>query len=258
MASRRIEQLVKIFNPGSNCHGAKQDPICQRQRALQAARVKKKAVRWNGAPGLKGQRRETILRSVGNVLRNSGLSSLTIQDIADELGMTKGNLYYYFKDKQDILYQCHMRCMDISLRALKQAMAADGTAGEKLRILLVGHIHGVLDDGFGSILQTDLESFWPDQRKQYVSKRDRARTRRSQPDRGRPAVPANSSVTTSSWRVSRSSARSTGYRSGIGRTGRCSADEIADGMVDYFLRGLRRDGAARKRLRGAAAPQRQG
>ena len=129
-------------------------------------------MRWNGAPGLKGQRRETILRSVGNVLRNSGLSSLTIQDIADELGMTKGNLYYYFKDKQDILYQCHMRCMDISLRALKQAMAADGAAGEKLRILLVGHIHGVLDDGFGSILQTDLESFWPDQRKQYVSKRD--------------------------------------------------------------------------------------
>ena len=134
--------------------------------------VKKKAVRWNGAPGLKGQRRETILRSVANVLRNSGLSSLTIQEIADELGMTKGNLYYYFKDKQDILYQCHMRCMDISLRALKQAMAADGTAGEKLRILLVGHIHGMLDDGFGSILQTDLESFWPAQRKQYVSKRD--------------------------------------------------------------------------------------
>ena len=52
--------------------------------------------------------------------------------------MTKGNLYYYFKDKQDILYQCHMRC--ISLRALKQAMAADGSAGENSH-LLVGHIH---------------------------------------------------------------------------------------------------------------------
>src|SRR5579871_2887202 len=114
--------------------------------------VKKKPLRWNGAPGLKGQRREAILRSVGNVLRNSGLSSLTIQDIANELGMTKGNLYYYFKDKQDILYQCHMRCMDISLHALKQAIAADGMPSAKLRILLTGHIHGVLDDGFGSIL----------------------------------------------------------------------------------------------------------
>ena len=87
-------------------------------RQKQALPRSKKNARWNGSPGLKGHRREAILRSVANVLRNSRLSSLTIQHIADELGMTKGNLYYYFKDKQDILYHCHMRSMEISLRAL--------------------------------------------------------------------------------------------------------------------------------------------
>ena len=141
-------------------------------RIKSALARKKKVVRWKGALGLKGQRQEAILRSVGTVLRNSRLSSLTIQDIASELGMTKGNLYYYFKDKQDILYHCHMRCMDISLRALQEAMAQGGPPSEKLRILLIGHIRGILDDGFGSILQTDLESFWPDQRKRYIRKRD--------------------------------------------------------------------------------------
>ena len=204
---------------------------------------KSKPVRWNGAPGLKGQRRETILRSVGNVLRNSGLSSLTIQDIADELGMTKGNLYYYFKDKQDILYQCHMRCMDVSLRALKQAMAAEATAGEKLRILLVGHIHGVLDDGFGSLLQTDLESFWPDQRKQYVSKRDQLeRGVRSLIDDGvRSGEFECANVKLAGFSI-------LGAINWIPKwyrpKGPLEADEIADGMVEYFLRGLRRSGAA--------------
>ena len=215
--------------------------------------VKKKAVRWNGAPGLKGQRRETILRSVANVLRNSGLSSLTIQDIADELGMTKGNLYYYFKDKQDILYQCHMRSMDISLRALNEAMAADGTPGEKLRILLVGHILGILDDGFGGILQTDLESFWPDQRKHYVSKRD-------QLERGVRSL-IEDGVRSGEFECDNVKLAGFAILGAINwipkwyrPNGPLLAAEIADGMVQYFLRGLRRGGAAQNASEGRRRP----
>src|SRR5688572_22529987 len=128
--------------------------------------------RWGGEAQRKNHRQEAILRSVANVLRNSRLSSLTIQDVADELGMTKGSLYYYFKDKQDILFQCHMRSMAISLQALEKATAEGRTPSESLRILLTGHIRGILDAGFGSILQTDLENFRPEQRKTYIRKRD--------------------------------------------------------------------------------------
>jgi len=132
----------------------------------------KKVARWNGVPSLKDDRREAILRSVANVLRNSRLSSLTIKQVADELGMTKGNLYYYFKDKQDILYHCHMRSVENSLRALSEASALGHTPSERLRILLVRHIRAIIDDGFGSILQTDLENIRSSQRKQYIAKRD--------------------------------------------------------------------------------------
>ena len=121
---------------------------------------------------VRDHRREAILQSVVNVLRNSRLSSLTIQEIADELGMTKGNLYYYFKNKQDILFHCHMRSIEISLRALSDAETLGRSPSEKLRILLVRHIRGIIDDGFGAILQTDLEKIRPAQRKLYVSKRD--------------------------------------------------------------------------------------
>lgn len=136
------------------------------------AATAKKVVRWNGMTDVKDRRREAILQSVAKVLRNSRLSSLTIQQIADELGMTKGNLYYYFKDKHDILFHCHMRSTEISLLALSDAEALGRTPSEKLRILLVRHIRGIIEDGFGAILQTDLEKIRPAQRKLYISKRD--------------------------------------------------------------------------------------
>lgn len=127
--------------------------------------------RWSGRHTPKVSRRTEILRSVGNALGESRLSSLTMQDIADRLGITKGNLYYYFRDKQDILFQCHMRCMDISLEALS---GLDPKASPKARLfdLLFQHISGIIEDSLGSILLTDLENLSPLQRSTYVARRD--------------------------------------------------------------------------------------
>lgn len=128
--------------------------------------------RWIGRTVSKGSRRDAILQSVGIVLRDSRLSSLTMQDIAVELGITKGNLYYYFKDKQDILFQCHMRCMDLSLTALHDIQSGSCDTIEPLRTLLVRHITGMVENGFGSVLLTDLDNLTPIQRSLYVARRD--------------------------------------------------------------------------------------
>jgi len=209
-----------------------------------SATAPKKNARWNGMPTQKGNRREVILRSVANVLRNSRLSSLTIQDVADELGMTKGNLYYYFKDKQDILYQCHMRSMDISLRALDEALATGQTPEEKLRLLLVHHIRGIVDDGFGGILQTDLENLRADQRNHYVRKRDRL-------EHGVRTLIADG-VKTGAFECANIKLAGFAILGAINwipkwyrPNGQFTAVQIAEQMSDYFLRGLlRQDGAS--------------
>jgi AcrR family transcriptional regulator len=119
------------------------------------------------------ERREQILRTLGEFLRERHLSSLKMQDIADRLGMTKGNLYYYFKSKQDILFHCHMKSMERSLAALDEVLAMSAPAGEKLRVLLVRHIRNITDEAYSAVLLTDLESLTKAQRRRYVALRDR-------------------------------------------------------------------------------------
>ena len=132
--------------------------------------------RWVGRTGSKTSRRDAILRSVGRVLGDSRLSSLTMQDIAVELGITKGNLYYYFKDKQDILYQCHMRCMEVSLDGLRDVRSRQAEIDDPLHALLLVHITGMLTAGFGSVMLADLDNLNPSQRKRYVTRRDEFET----------------------------------------------------------------------------------
>lgn len=192
---------------------------------------------WNPTEGLKGHRREIILRSVANFLRNAPLSSVTMEDIATELGMTKGNLYYYFKDKQDILFQCHMRSMDISLKALDDALSVSRSPRKSLRILLINHIRGILDDGFGGIMQTDLEHFLPEQRKQYVKRRDMFEhgVRKLIEDGIRAGEFKKNNVKLTGFAILGSiNWIPKWYRP----TGSLSAEQIAEQMSDYFLDGL--------------------
>lgn len=117
-------------------------------------------------------RRDEILRSLAAILRERRLSSLKMQDIADRLGLVKGNLYYYFKSKQDILYHCHVKCMQASLEALERAEGAKDSAATRLRWLLVRHIRAITEDPYGGVLLADLEGLSASQRRRYVTMRD--------------------------------------------------------------------------------------
>lgn len=49
------------------------------------------------------RRRQEILRQAAYVLAEQGYHGVTLEAIATRLEMTKGSLYYYFPDKQEIL-----------------------------------------------------------------------------------------------------------------------------------------------------------
>ena len=119
------------------------------------------------------ERREEILRGAGAVLRKQKNGALRMQQVAERLGLVKGNIYYYFKDRQDLLYHCHVRCIELSLEALEQAMAAVGSPTQRLRQLLVRHIEVILDSDYGGALLADMDEMKPAQRRRYVALRDR-------------------------------------------------------------------------------------
>ena len=137
-----------------------------------SSRASEAALRWDVRASV-DDRRDQILRSLASFVRDRKLASLTMRDIADRLGLVKGNLYYYFKSKQDILFHCHVKCIGISLAALDEVRAEQLPPVASLRRLLIKHILNITEDAYGGVLLTDLESLTPAQRKRYVAMRDR-------------------------------------------------------------------------------------
>ena len=67
------------------------------------------------------RKRVEILRSAAAAFRRRGYHGASVDEIARALHMTKGNLYYYFESKEEILYFCHDYSLDILLRLLDEA-----------------------------------------------------------------------------------------------------------------------------------------
>ena len=138
-------------------------------RSTKAAR---KARAWSADEDVSG-RRDAIMRGLNTVLRARGRpGALRMQDVADHLGLVKGNLYYYFRSKEELIYHAHVKCVQVSLDALERATASKAPPAERVRTLIVEHILAMTEGEYGAVLLEDIDTLTPAHRRKYVALRD--------------------------------------------------------------------------------------
>lgn len=191
-------------------------------------------------------RRHALLLEASRVFGQRGFAQASLEDVARNLSITKAALYYYFKSKQELLYECYMLSFDIADDALAAAIEAGGTGWDKLQAYARGYIVA----GLGQLPQTihlrDQEALSEDLRER-LSQRRRARR-----DRLREIVAEgiadgsiradNPKLVVSAW----AGAISWVFR-GYDPQGDLTPAEMAEQMIAIFANGL----AARPKRRKA-------
>ncbi|MEO8680367.1 MAG: TetR/AcrR family transcriptional regulator [Vicinamibacterales bacterium] len=117
-------------------------------------------------------RRIEILKSAAAAFRRRGYHGASVDEIASALEMTKGNLYYYFKNKEEILYACHEYSLDLLLALMSEVLAEPSAPDAKLRRLVLAFVHLILDELHGTALTLDPEALSPPLFKRVIAKRD--------------------------------------------------------------------------------------
>jgi AcrR family transcriptional regulator len=116
--------------------------------------------------------RVEILKSAAKAFRKLGYHGATVEQIAAALHMKKGNLYYYFKNKEEILFACHNYSLDRLNQILDEIEQSGLRADDKLRRLIVAFVHTILDELHGTALFLDLEALSPAHLKAVIVRRD--------------------------------------------------------------------------------------
>jgi TetR/AcrR family transcriptional regulator len=93
---------------------------------------------------------EVVLECAASWFLRHGFHGASLGDIANELGLTKAALYYYAKNKEELLYKLHVRSLHAAKRARDEAEAAGGSGLDRL----VRLIHKVVLTMTGSPVET--------------------------------------------------------------------------------------------------------
>ncbi len=115
-------------------------------------------------------RRLEILNGAIMAMRDRGMRGAGMRDIARAAGFSTGNLYYYFRNKQELVYACQDRALDQLLEALAIAKGHPDAA-EQIGALIDGHLNVVMAGG--ASLHLDLDDLPKPLFRKIVQKRDR-------------------------------------------------------------------------------------
>lgn len=126
-------------------------------------------------PAADGRRRE-ILAAASTLFRRKGLAATGMREIAAELGMTAGNLYYYFRGKEELLAFCQETTLGELLAAAERIAGLELPASEKVRRLVVAHAVTLNETYPGSLAHLEIEAVAGERRSPLQRKRKRYET----------------------------------------------------------------------------------
>ena len=90
------------------------------------------------------KKREAIVRSAIEIINAKSFALATMTDIAASLDLRDATLYYYFPNKQALVYACHISSLERFERLIIDAAAFDGSGLQRVRHF----VRSLVDDSF--------------------------------------------------------------------------------------------------------------
>lgn len=108
---------------------------------------------------------DEILSSAAALFAEKGFRAITITDVAAGLGYTKSVVYYYFKNKNEILWQIFKRIHESYQETIDGILAQNLPPDESLRHILYSHaLHVMKKKDWTAIYFRDESELEPEQR----------------------------------------------------------------------------------------------
>ena len=83
-------------------------------------------------PDVSEERKSQIIAAAARVFSRLGIHEARMDDIAQEIDMSKGTIYWYFKSKDEIITTILSQLFEKELDVIQNLQSAEGTAAERM------------------------------------------------------------------------------------------------------------------------------
>jgi len=113
-------------------------------------------------------KRDRMLKAAARCFNLKGYSGTSLKDVADLLGLTDAALYYYVRNKQELVYLCYLRAADVGREAMQRAIREGRDGLDTVHRYLRYHIEYMVGAEGPVAIMSEIPSLKPEHRKEVL------------------------------------------------------------------------------------------
>jgi len=110
-----------------------------------------------------------MLRAAARCFNEKGYSGASLKDVARILGLTDAALYYYVRNKEELVYLCYVRAADVGRESLDRAIE-EGSNGLDIVVRYIGyHVEVMVGERGPIAIMSEIPSLKPAHRDEILA-----------------------------------------------------------------------------------------
>jgi AcrR family transcriptional regulator len=112
--------------------------------------------------------RHRVLKAAAACFNRKGYSGTSLKDVADHLGLTDAALYYYVRNKEELVYQCYLRAGELGREAMERAVAEGESGFEQAFLYIRHHVELMLGERGPVAIMSEIPSLREEHRNEIL------------------------------------------------------------------------------------------
>ncbi len=113
-------------------------------------------------------KRDRMLKAAAYCFNQKGYRGTSLKDVADILGLTDAALYYYVRNKEELVYQCYVRAAEVGKQAMDRAIEDADSGYDQVETYLRYHIEYMVGDRGPIAIMSEVPSLNSDHRDEIL------------------------------------------------------------------------------------------
>jgi len=112
--------------------------------------------------------RDRMLKAAASCFNAKGFSGTSLKDVAKHLGLTDAALYYYVRNKEELVYHCYLRAAELGKEAMDRGRAEGQTGFEQAFLYIRYHVEILVGDRGPVAIMSEIPTLNPAHRNEVL------------------------------------------------------------------------------------------
>ncbi len=112
--------------------------------------------------------KDRMLRAAARCFNEKGYSGSSLKDVANVLGLTDAALYYYVRNKKELVYLCYVRAAEVGRESLDRAIAEGADGFDVVARYIRYHVEVMVGERGPIAIMSEIPSLEPAHREEIL------------------------------------------------------------------------------------------